>query len=178
MFTFIVIILWIIIIGTLIGGIIHAIRGVPGFLRESRLKYEEEKWRQEKEKEFLKRIEWEKQNPRIYEMRKENNPYKKNIYYLSQPKYREYWLEHSNYNDYEFYATKYEYNNPAQKSTISLSEFFFHNETFLDPFFKIIILIISILFIPVLLILSPLIIFAKIYQYFRERYLDKFYPAK
>lgn len=179
MFTLIVIMLWIFIIGTLIGGIIIVIRGVPGFLRESRLKYEEEKWRKQMELDYLKSIEYEKNTNNImYNMMRDNNPYRKDFYYLFQPKNREYWFKHSNYNDYEFYATKYEFSNPVQKSTISLSEFFFHNETFLDPFFKTIILIIFILFIPVLLILSPLIIFAKIYQYFRERYLDKFYPAK
>lgn len=88
MFTLFVIMLWIIIIGTLIGAAMHVVSGIPGFFREARLRYEEEKWRQCKEKEFLKSIEWEKRNPRLYEMRKATNPYRKDFYYLLKPKDR------------------------------------------------------------------------------------------
>lgn len=166
--------IWLMIIVLFIGSIFYIIRGIPGFLRESRLKNEEEKWRQKKEKEFIKSIEWEKHNLHIYEMRKDDNPYKREQYYLFQPQNREYWIKEAASDDYAYYTSKFEFRNLGGNESISFSDFFFHNETLLDPIFKAIFLMALLPVILVLLLLSPIIIGAKLYQYIREHYSERF----
>ncbi len=173
MFTLIVIMLWIVIIGTIIGGIIHIIRRVPSFLKDSGLKYKEEKWRKQKEKEYLESLEWLKITPDIYTSKANENPYRKEKYYFLPPSCREYWCKYASTPDNEYYTSKIEYSNPGVTNTISLSEFFFQNDSFIDPIIKGIIIFILILAIPFLLLISPVIILAKIYMFFHDCYVEK-----
>ncbi|WP_294523470.1 hypothetical protein [uncultured Anaerovibrio sp.] len=90
--------LWILIVGTLIGLFIDFIRGIPKFLRELPLKNEkrkrlkeEEKWRKQKEKEYLDKIEWLKITPDIYQTKKNKNPYRKDFYYRLSEEFRGYY---------------------------------------------------------------------------------------
>ncbi len=97
MFTFIGILIWIAIIGTLIWGFINFILNLPEHLKELRLKNEaykrlkeEEKWRQGKELEYLAQIEWMKVTPDIYQSKKNKNPYRRDVYYSLPEEFRGY----------------------------------------------------------------------------------------
>lgn len=90
--------LWTLIIGTLIGLLIDFIRGIPNFLRELPIKNakrkwfkEEEKWRKQKEKEYLDKIEWLKITPDIYQTKKNQNPYRRELYYRLSEEFRGYY---------------------------------------------------------------------------------------
>lgn len=89
--------IWFIIIGCLIKLSIDFIRGIPNFLQKSRLQYEEEKWRKQKENEFLQHIEWLKITPQIYENKKLENPYRKDNYYNLPPDCREFFNRRNHY---------------------------------------------------------------------------------
>ena len=85
--------IWFIIIGCLIKLAVDSIIGFPDFIKKLRLKYEEEKWRKQREKAYSERIEREKcfNSSVIYQMQKENNPYRKDFYYLFKPEDREFF---------------------------------------------------------------------------------------
>lgn len=93
MWTLFITLTWIIIIGTLIRALISGIEALPRVAKEARIKKEEEKWRKQREKAYSERIEREKgsHSSMIYQMQKENNPYRKDFYYLFKPEEREFF---------------------------------------------------------------------------------------
>ena len=82
MFTLFVTMLWVIIIGALIGAVISGIKALPCVARE-------ERFRQQKEKEYYASIEkWKATDMEMYRMLAEINPFEYKTYYAKPPEYR------------------------------------------------------------------------------------------
>lgn len=92
MFGFLIAIFWFIVIACIIKLAIDAILGIPVFFREWRLKKTEETWRIEKEKEYDQSL-WNVTDARMNELYKENNPYRKDYYYLFPQEERKFFTE-------------------------------------------------------------------------------------
>lgn len=82
MFTLFVIMLWVIIIGALLGAAISGIKALPDVARE-------EQFRQQKEKEYYASIEkWKEIDIEMYKTLADINPFDYKTYYAKPPEYR------------------------------------------------------------------------------------------
>ncbi|WP_407399991.1 hypothetical protein [Anaerovibrio sp.] len=82
MFTLFVIMLWVIIIGALIGAVIKGIKALPTVAKE-------EQFRQQKEKEYYASIEkWKEIDIEMYKTLADINPFDYKTYYAQPKEYR------------------------------------------------------------------------------------------